>query len=256
MLEIDFSQYSSVKIGAKMRLQLLKECKDYGGVQMVGLGNNLLVSPQACNLAMLDRCFDYIDDRGSFIEVGAKTSAQKLFSYFKAHNLGGLEFLSALPGSVGGLLKMNAGMKAYQISDVVLQANINGAWLDLKALGLAYRSSTFEGVVFGVRLQKKEGFKENILQECKRMRTYHPKKPSFGSCFKNPPGDFAGRLLEAVGMKGFNLGRVGFSSVHANFLVNLGGAHFEEALELITLAKERVFNAFGIILQEEVCILN
>ncbi|CCF81673.1 UDP-N-acetylenolpyruvoylglucosamine reductase [Helicobacter bizzozeronii CCUG 35545] len=151
---------------------------------------------------------------------------------------------------------MNAGMKAYQISDVVLQANINGAWLDLKALGLAYRSSTFEGVVFGVRLQKKEGFKENILQECKRMRTYHPKKPSFGSCFKNPPGDFAGRLLEAVGMKGFNLGRVGFSSVHANFLVNLGGAHFEEALELITLAKERVFNAFGIILQEEVCILN
>ncbi|WP_233707435.1 UDP-N-acetylmuramate dehydrogenase, partial [Helicobacter bizzozeronii] len=189
-----------------MRLQLLKECKDYGGVQMVGLGNNLLVSPHACNLAMLDRRFDYIDDQGSFIEVGAKTSAQKLFSYFKAHNLGGLEFLSALPGSVGGLLKMNAGMKAYQMSDVVLQANINGAWLDLKALGLAYRSSAFEGVVFGVRLQKREGFKESILQECKRMRTHHPKKPSFGSCFKNPPGDFAGRLLEAVGLRGFNLG--------------------------------------------------
>ncbi|CCF81674.1 UDP-N-acetylenolpyruvoylglucosamine reductase [Helicobacter bizzozeronii CCUG 35545] len=101
MLEIDFSQYSSVKIGAKMRLQLLKECKDYGGVQMVGLGNNLLVSPQACNLAMLDRCFDYIDDRGSFIEVGAKTSAQKLFSYFKAHNLGGLEFFKRIARECG-----------------------------------------------------------------------------------------------------------------------------------------------------------
>ncbi|GMB93726.1 UDP-N-acetylenolpyruvoylglucosamine reductase MurB [Helicobacter bizzozeronii] len=254
MLEIDFSQYSSVKIGAKMRLQLLKECKDYGGVQMVGLGNNLLVSPQACNLAILDRCFDTIEDRGSFVEVGARTSAQKLFSYFKAHNLGGLEFLSALPGSVGGLLKMNAGMKAYQMSDVILQANINGAWLDLEALGLGYRSSAFQGVVFGVRLQKIQGFRKSVLQECQNMR-FHPKKPSFGSCFKNPSGDFAGRLLEAVGLMGFNLGRVGFSEKHANFLINLGGAHFEEALDLIELAKERVFNAFGIILQEEVCIL-
>ncbi|WP_104727881.1 UDP-N-acetylmuramate dehydrogenase [Helicobacter felis] len=252
-LVLDFSKYSSVKIGGRVEVALLSQCGSYE-VQMVGLGNNLLVSPHARNLAMLDRCFDTIEDKGSFIEVGAKTNAQKLFSYFKAHNLGGLEFLSALPGSVGGLLKMNAGMKAYQMSDVILQANINGTWLDAEALGLGYRISAFEGVVFGVRLQKIQGFRKSVLQECQGMR-FHPKKPSFGSCFKNPPGDFAGRLLEAVGMKGFSLERVGFSSAHANFLINLGGAHFEEALDLIELAKERVFNAFGIILQEEVCIL-
>ncbi|TSA82115.1 UDP-N-acetylmuramate dehydrogenase [Helicobacter mehlei] len=251
---LDFSRYSSVKIGGKVEVALLHQCGHYE-VQMVGLANNLLVAPGAQNLAILDRCFDYIDDRESFIEVGAKTSAQKLFGYFRDHNLGGLEFLSALPGSVGGLLKMNAGMKAYQISDVVLQANINGTWLDAEVLGLGYRSSAFEGVIFGVRLQKVLGFRESVLHECKRMRAHHPKKPSFGSCFKNPPGDFAGRLLEVVGLKGFSLGRVGFSSVHANFLVNLGGAHFEEALDLIALAKERVSRTFGIVLQEEVCIL-
>ncbi|WP_120944023.1 UDP-N-acetylmuramate dehydrogenase [Helicobacter labacensis] len=251
---LDFSKYSSVKIGGRVEVALLRQRGDYA-VQMVGLANNLLVSPHAQNLAILDRCFDYIEDRGSFVEVGAKTSAQTLFKYFRDHNLGGLEFLGALPGSVGGLLKMNAGMKAYQMSGVVLQANINGAWLDSQALGLSYRFSAFEGVVFGARLQKKHGFRESIFQECKRMRACHPKKPSFGSCFKNPPGDFAGRLLEAVGLRGFNLGRVGFSSAHANFLINLGGAHFEEALELIALAKERVFKAFGILLQEEVCIL-
>ncbi|WP_104757726.1 UDP-N-acetylmuramate dehydrogenase [Helicobacter salomonis] len=251
---LDFSKYSSVKIGGRVEVALLRACGSYE-VQMVGLGNNLLVSPHARNLAILDRCFDYIEDMGSFVEVGARTSAQKLFGYFRDHNLGGLEFLSALPGSVGGLLKMNAGMKAHQMSDVVLQANINGTWVDAEVLGLAYRTSAFEGVVFGVRLQKKRGFREGILQECKQMRAYHPKKPSFGSCFKNPPGDFAGRLLEAAGLKGFSLGRVGFSSAHANFLINLGGAHFEEALDLIALAKEQVFESFGILLQEEVCIL-
>ncbi|MFC3848473.1 UDP-N-acetylmuramate dehydrogenase [Helicobacter baculiformis] len=251
---VDFSKYSSVKIGGRVEVRLLRQCGEYE-VQMVGLGNNLLVSPHACNLAILDRCFETIEDKGNFIEAGARTSAQKLFSYFRDHNLEGLEFLSALPGSVGGLLKMNAGMKAYQMSDVVLQANINGTWIDSAALGLAYRASAFRGVVFGVRLQKKYGFRESVFQMCKQMRTHHPKKPSFGSCFKNPPGDFAGRLLEAVGLRGFVLGRVSFSSAHANFLINLGGAHFQEALDLITLAKERVFKAFGIVLQEEVCIL-
>ncbi|WP_121021022.1 UDP-N-acetylmuramate dehydrogenase [Helicobacter vulpis] len=251
---VDFSKYSSVKIGGKVEVALLRTYGNYE-VQMVGLANNLLVSPHAHNLAILDRCFEGIEDKGRFIEVGARTSAQTLFKYFRDHNLAGLEFLGALPGSVGGLVKMNAGMKTYQMSDVILQANVNGVWLDSQALGLAYRSSAFRGVVFGVRLQKTRGFRDDILQACKRMRAHHPKKPSFGSCFKNPPGDFAGRLLEAVGLKGFCLKQVGFSSAHANFLINLGDAHFDQALDLICLAKERVFQHFGIWLEEEVCIL-
>lgn len=255
MVMVDFSKYSSIKIGTKVAVRVLKQCGDQENVQMVGLGNNLLVSPHAKNLAMLDSSFDYIQDQGTFIEVGARTSAQKLFAYFKQHNLQGLEFLGALPGSVGALVKMNAGMKIYEIKNILSQANINGKWLEAEELLLDYRSSNVQGVVFKARFQKIPGFRTSVWQLCKAMRKCHPKQPSFGSCFKNPPQDFAGRLLEASGLRGFNLGRVGFSSAHANFLVNLGGARFEEALALIALAKERVFNAFGVRLEEEVCVL-
>ncbi|BCZ17077.1 UDP-N-acetylenolpyruvoylglucosamine reductase MurB [Helicobacter sp. NHP19-003] len=250
---IDFGRYSSVKIGGVVQVRVLDTCAPYVGVQMVGLASNLLVSPEAKNLATLSKSFDYIVDLGTHLEVGAKTNAQKLFSYYKNHDLQGLEFLSALPGSLGGLVKMNAGMKAYEIKEFVEALNINGEWVEAKDLGFGYRTSGVRGVVFKARLKKRKGFRHGVFQECQRMRC-HPKKPSFGSCFKNPVGDFAGRLLEAVGLKGFSLGGVGFSREHANFLVNLGGGRFEEALRLIALAKERVFDAFGIALEEEVCI--
>ncbi|CRF46092.1 UDP-N-acetylmuramate dehydrogenase [Helicobacter heilmannii] len=250
---IDFARYSSVKIGGVVQVQVLETCAPYASVQMVGLANNLLVAPSAENLAILSKHFDYITDLGTHLEVGARTSAQRLFSYYKSHDLQGLEFLGALPGSVGGLVKMNAGMKAYEMKEVIEALNINGEWVETKDLGFAYRTSKIQGVVFKARLKKHKGFRPGVLQECTHMRC-HPKKPSFGSCFKNPVGDFAGRLLEAVGLKGFNLGGVGFSPLHANFLINLGNGRFEEALRLITLAKERVFNAFGIALEEEVCI--
>ncbi|BEG57421.1 UDP-N-acetylenolpyruvoylglucosamine reductase MurB [Helicobacter sp. NHP21005] len=250
---IDFSRYSSVKIGGPVQVQVLDGCAPYTGVQMVGLANNLLVAPEAKNLAILSKNFDYIIDLGTHIEVGAKTSAQKLFSHYKSHDLQGLEFLGALPGSVGGLAKMNAGMKAYEMKEVVEALNINGQWVEAADLGFAYRTSNIQGVVFKARLKKRKGFRQEVQQACQRMRC-HPRNPSFGSCFKNPPGDFAGRLLEAVELRGFRLGRVGFSQEHANFLINLGGGDFDEALKLIALAKERVFNAFGIALEEEVCI--
>ena len=80
-------------------------------------------------------------------------------------------------------------------------------------------------------------------------------RASFGSCFANPSGDHAGRLIEAAGLKGFRIGGCGFSEIHANFLINYGGGSFEDALNLINLAKERVYELFGIRLRCEVVIL-
>jgi UDP-N-acetylmuramate dehydrogenase len=82
-----------------------------------------------------------------------------------------------------------------------------------------------------------------------------PKEPSAGSCFKNPVGDYAGRLIEAVGLRGFRRGGAGFSQKHANFLVNLGGATFDEAIWLIDEAKRRVLESFGIALETEIKIV-
>lgn len=96
------------------------------------------------------------------------------------------------------------------------------------------------------------------MEECIKMRQNQPTEPSFGSCFKNPKGDFAGRLIEAVGLKGVRFGKnksLCFSEKHANFLVNLGDSTFEEALELIEIAKEKVQKERGIALENEVQIL-
>ncbi|EQD90603.1 UDP-N-acetylenolpyruvoylglucosamine reductase [Helicobacter pylori PZ5026] len=258
MLEktIDFSRYSSVKIGTPLKVSVLENDDEISQEhQIIGLANNLLIAPGVKNLALLGKNYDYICDHGECIEIGGAANASKIFNYFRVHDLGGLEFLGQLPGTLGALVKMNAGMKEFEIKNVLESAYINNQWLGRGALGLDYRSSKFNGVVLRARFKKTHGFRQEVLKACQSMRKSHPKLPNFGSCFKNPPNDHAGRLLEGAGLRGYCLKRVGFAREHANFLVNLGGAEFEEALDLIELAKTRVLQEYGIHLEEEVKIL-
>ncbi|MGL2619821.1 UDP-N-acetylmuramate dehydrogenase [Helicobacter pylori] len=258
MLEttIDFSRYSSVKIGTPLKVSVLENDDEISQEhQIIGLANNLLIAPSAKNLALLGKNYDYICDKGECIEIGGAANSSKIFNYFRANDLGGLEFLGQLPGTLGALVKMNAGMKEFEIKNVLESAYINNQWLGRGALGLDYRSSKFNGVVLRARFKKTHGFRQEVLKACQSMRKSHPKLPNFGSCFKNPPNDHAGRLLEGAGLRSYCLKRVGFAREHANFLVNLGGAEFEEALDLIELAKTRVLQEYGIHLEEEVKIL-
>ena len=255
--EIDFSKYLSLKIGAKLPVEVIEDYDYDRGLRIIGFGYNLLVSPQARNLAILGDRFDYIEDRGEFVEVGASTRSSKIFKFFESHDLGGLEFLRALPGSLGGLVKMNAGMKEYEMKNTLDSVCVDGEWIAMENLGFGYRTSAIEGVIFAARFKKVRGFDGALLERFSTMRKSHPALPSCGSCFKNPEGDFAGRLLEAVGMKGHFINGVGFSHEHANFLVNAdkSTADFDSAIEVIELAQRRVFEDFGIKLQKEVIIL-
>lgn len=252
----------------------------------IGNGYNLLVSPNAKHLVMLSPEFDYIlvkdtlqnpKDSSEIVEVGGKTSSSSLFRFCKQHNLGGLEFLRSLPGSVGGLVKMNAGMKQYEVKDTLLEVCINGVWRS--DFTLSYRSSGIVGIISAARFCLKKGFDSSLLAQFQAMRSTHPKEPSCGSCFRNPSGDYAGRLIEAVGLKGVEQNGVGFSSHHANFLVNFGTkstqasptktnsaqtnftkidfcqAEFADALAMIELAKKRVKERFDIELVPEVQIV-
>lgn len=257
----------------------------------IGNGYNLLVSPNAKHLVMLSSEFDYIlakdtlqnpKDSSEIVEVGGKTSSSSLFRFCKQHNLGGLEFLRSLPGSVGGLVKMNAGMKQYEIKDTLLEVCIDGIWHS--DFALSYRSSDIAGIISAARFCLKKGFDSSLLEQFQAMRSTHPKEPSCGSCFRNPSGDYAGRLIEAVGLKGAVQNGVGFSPHHANFLVNFGTkstqasptkvdfaqadstktnftkidfcqAEFADALAMIELAKKRVKERFGIELVPEVQIV-
>lgn len=274
---IDFSKYSSLRIGAPIEVHLIRSSKDAQeciarGFSLIGKAQNLLISPHAKNLAMLDKeIFSQISIESrenttngvqeNSVLVGAALSSSKIFSFFKAQNLGGVEFLQGLPGSLGGIIKMNAGLKSssgqnYEICEMLDSININGEWIDAKKIPFSYRSSGISGVILQARLKKIQGFDDALSKDFLTIRAKHPKMPSCGSCFKNPKGDFAGRLLESVGLKGFSIGGVGFSAQHANFLVNLGGGSFEDALALIELAKKRVFEAFGIMLECEVQIIS
>lgn len=252
---IDFSKYSSIKVGTRMCVKIIQDFDDLeDNLRVIGFANNLLIAPQASKVAILDKKYDYILDLGTHIEVGAKTSSAKIYRYFKEANLGGLEFLHALPGSLGGLVKMNAGMKEYEIRDILNSACVNGQWKNADELALGYRSSNVKGVIFAARFKKLKGFRQELIKVFEVMRTTHPKNPSCGSCFKNPKGNFAGQLLEAVGLKGYRIGDLSFSSKHANFLINVGKGSFKEAVELINLGEKRVFEKFGINLEREVLI--
>lgn len=257
---INFATYSSLKIGTSLEVSLIQTPQEAiyahsNDMRIIGKANNLLISPYAKNLAMLDSIFAYFIEDNDYIHIGAASTSNSIFRYFKARNLAGLEFLQALPGSLGGLIKMNAGMKSHEIAQSLKAINVNDVWHDISSFPMAYRNSGIDGVILAARFYKKIGFNHELLAKCNAMRKSHPKEPSCGSCFKNPPGDYAGRLLESVGLKGYCIGDAAFSEKHANFLVNKGKATFEDAIALIECAKKRVYDASGIQLECEVQIL-
>lgn len=250
--EIDFSKHTSLKIGGNHRVRMLEEFGKEKEEQLIGGGNNILLSPSAKNLCMLGKKFDYIENGSEWIEVGGAVSSGRIYSFFKNQNLRGLEFLRGLPGRLGGLVKMNAGMKSYEIKDVLHSVCVDGQWRKMEDFAFDYRNSGIDGVIYGARFKKIEGFRDPLVSVFEAMRDTHPHLPSCGSCFKNPKGDYAGRLLESVGLKGYRIGGIGLSEMHANFLVNFGDGTFEEAVELITLAQKRVSEAYGVELECEV----
>ncbi|WP_324726474.1 UDP-N-acetylmuramate dehydrogenase [Helicobacter sp. 'CLO3_human'] len=254
---IDFSRYLSLKIGSILPVSIIDDYAYDKNLRIIGFGYNLLVSPQAKNLAILSDRFDYIKEGLGFIEIGASTRSTKAYKYFLDNDLGGLEFIGSLPGSIGGLVKMNAGMKEFEIKNTLDSVCIDGDWISIEDLDFSYRRTSINGVIFAARFKKIKGFNQKLLDLFSQMRKVQPKTLSCGSCFKNPVGDYAGRLIEAVGMKGFYINGVGFSDKHANFLVNVsrGIADYDSAIKVIELANKKVFDNFGIEMEKEVIIL-
>lgn len=272
---IDFAKYSSIKIGPSINVKIAQSIDEAlrlynDGYYLIGKANNTLLSPQVSRIFQLGKEFDYIKEERDYIEVGARCVSRKVFLYFKERDLGGAEFLGKLPGFIGGLTKMNAGMKQYEMKDIISSVCINGEWKE--NVGFSYRASNISGVISSVRFKKIKGFNKDLESSFKLMRSNQPNEPSCGSCFKNPKilenipknlkdevGNLslisAGKLLDLVGLRGYRLNNMAFSNKHANFLINLGGGSFEDSIKLINLAKERVFKAYNIKLENEIIIL-
>ena len=256
---IDFSKYSSIKIGQSAEILMLEK----GDVipddrYLVGGANNLLISPTPPPLMMLSKDFSYIkesDEQEGLLEIGAAMPTGRMVSYAKKHNLAGFEFCSKLPGTLGGMLAMNAGVKEYEIFNILHSIYIDGIWIPAQDIVHGYRFSNLSGVATAARFVKEKGFSQDLLDTLLNLRSNQPHTPSAGSAFKNPEGDYAGRLIEAVALKGLRKGDMQWSNVHANFLVNLGEGTFEDAKYLIDLAKEKILKAYGVTLMEEIKIL-
>jgi len=253
---INFSKYSSIKVGQPTSVLMIEQNDTIPKDRyIIGGANNLLLSPAPPALMMLSKDFAYIKEYDNLLEIGASMPSGRIVSYAKKHNLSGFEFMSKLPGQLGGLVAMNAGVKKYEIFDILHSVCIDGKWMEVSQLEYGYRYAKLGGIVTGARFEISLGYNYELEKMLSALRANQPSTPSAGSAFKNPPNDSAGRLIDAVGLKGYRKGDMAWSEVHANFLVNLGNGKFEDAIYLLELAKKRVFEEFGITLQEEIKIL-
>lgn len=253
---IDFSKYSSIKVGQETEVLMIEKDDPIPKDRyLIGAANNLLVSPNPPPLMMLSKDFAYIEDKEDFLEIGAAMPTGRIVSYAKKHNLAGFEFFSKLPGSLGGMLAMNAGVKTYEIFNILHAVQIDNFWVQKEDIPHGYRFAKLSGIATAARFKKQAGFSPILLNELQNLRANQPHEPSAGSAFKNPEGDYAGRLIEKVGLKGLRKGDMQWSTIHANFLVNLGKGTYEDAKYLIELAKEKVLKECGVGLIEEIKLL-
>ena len=252
---VDFKRYSSIHIGPLKEVLVINEIGDYTDYQIIGRANNLLVSPNCeKNFAILGEEFDYIKEDEKFLYVGCATTSGKLLTYTRKNNIANLEFLAKLPGNLGGLVKMNAGLKSWEMFNYIHSIKTKDGYIKKEDVDFSYRETKINTIVYEVVFNVEYGFSKEMLKEFNKMRDNQPHVPSAGSCFKNPKGDFAGRLIEAIGLKGIKKGDMSFSEQHANFLVNYGNGSFEDAIYLIDLAKEKIKKEFDIDIEEEIII--
>jgi UDP-N-acetylmuramate dehydrogenase len=232
---------------------------------LMGNGSNILVADEGIRGAVvnLEHGFNYVDagDDG-VITAGAGIRLAKFVDFCIGRGCKGAEMLAGIPGTLGGGIIMNAGAYGGEISDHLLGVEvIRGDALVRIAkedAGFAYRTSALASDVVleasfrfpaGSTEDMKVARRETML---KRNRSQPVQLPNAGSIFKNPAGDYAARLIESSGLKGRAVGSAEISELHANFIVNKGGASARDVLALAEIARREVQERFGVRLELEI----
>lgn len=255
--QINFSKFSSIKIGDTLNVAVLEDCSDYNdNYYLLGSCNNTLIGTEPPPLMILSKKYDYIKIENGVLKIGAATPSGKIASFCKKNDIADFEFVSHLPGTLGGLVKMNAGLKEYEIFNNLLEISTCIGTHKKDDIDFGYRYTNINTPILEAAFSISYGFDKEKVEMFKKMRSNQPSKPSAGSCFKNPKDDYAGRLIEAVGLKGKRVGGMEFSSIHANFLVNTDNGTFDDAIFLIQEAQKRVYEEFDIWLENEIIVLD
>ncbi len=258
------------EIGALAELQAVQRVADDHGLPVFVMGNasNLLVSDRGIRGLVVRLTGDLagVDAAGDppILALGGGVKLVSLLGRAQREGWTGLEALAGVPGTIGGAVRMNAGTRLGEVKDALVSVGVvrPGGEVDelpLAALEMSYRTCRLpeRSIVWTASLRttgadpaaSRELVAEHLAY---RARTQPVDVPTCGSTFRNPPGDSAGRLLEAAGLKGFRIGAVEVSPKHANFVVNLGGATADDLWRVIGEMRRRVRDASGIDLEVEV----
>lgn len=235
---------------------------------LIGRGSNILINDNGLNAIVIRLNASYfkrVSFENNLLNISSGVLLNNLVLSAKEHGLSGAEFLSGIPGTLGGALAMNAGVKGKNISDLVkdvtvMDYNGNTKVLDKKNIVFRYRQSSLSGYVIlsariGLAKMDKKQISSKINRYLKaRKLSQDLSRPSAGCVFKNPNGRSAGRLIDLCGLKGAKVGGACVSGRHANFIVNLGNANSKDILRLMGLVKKRVRNRFSVNLEPEIKI--
>jgi len=239
-------------------------------VHVIGRGSNILVSDKGIKGVVLRLSAPYfkkIFRKDNHLEVGSGVLLQRVILFAKDCGLSGAEFLSGIPGTIGGALAMNAGIGRgnHCIADLVKTVTVmdfagKTKTLRKKDIKFGYRESSLARYVIlstCLRLTKKnkEEVKERIKEYLElRKATQDLSRPSAGCVFRNPEGDSAGRLIDLCALKNKRVGDACVSSKHANFILNLGQGRASDVLKLMDVLREKVKDRFNITLEPEIKI--
>lgn len=239
-------------------------------VTVIGGGANILVADAGIRGLVIVNRAARIEHCKTRVQATAGTSLIHLARFCHERALGGMEWAIAVPGTVGGAVVNNAGAHGSDIASNLLRARIfepgNTTWMAANELDYAYRHSLLKSradrrffvleAEFALQPIDRDAIGAKMTHNNAHRRRTQPPGASLGSIFKNPPDDFAGRLIEAAGLKGERIGGVQISPRHANFFVNLGeAATARDYWQLVLLVQERVKRASGVTLELEVQLL-
>lgn len=275
--------YTTIKIGGPADLLIepssLQELQEAMKVirmhgvpwRAIGRGSNLLISDKGIEgvVIRLGAGLGHLEIDGDVVTVGGGYSLVSLATSISKKGLSGLEFASGIPGSVGGAVYMNAGAHGSDISKILKKAHIlfdDGSmkWLSVEEMDYSYRTSILQkrrpGIVLQAVFQLAKGNTSEIVARMQKNKDYRKETqpwnfPCAGSIFRNPLPQFAGKLIEDAGLKGYRMGGAEISEMHGNFIVNAGNAKASDVLDLIEVVKKTILEQFGVKMETEVEII-
>ena len=272
-------EYSNMKVGGTAKELIFiddkKELKEIlqtrSNIFLLGNGTNTLINDGNLDISFLSlkrlKNIAVEEKKGDYdlVRVEAGLDLDDLIDFMEKNDYSGLENITGIPGSVGGLVNMNGGAYGTEIFDCIEEVEVcknDGEIVKIKTTDLNFKYRTTEikenkWIVVSALFKFSFGFDKAASEDKREQRkTKHPLDlPNLGSTFKNPEGTFAAKLISDAGLKGYRVGDVEISPKHPNFVTNLGNATFNDIISVIEHVKEVVFEKFGVKLETEIIIL-